>query len=148
MLVIISTVLAMAAPSLRGFFGSRQTDDVARRLVAITRLAQSLAASEGRTYRLNLDEREATYWLTRQEGGTFVSLKSEFGRTFVLPDGIQANWQEPADAASHPYVAFHPDGRTEAATIRITGRQGQTVDVTCPSPAEHFRVAAVEVSRW
>ena len=143
-MVIVATVLGLAAPSLRGFFGSRQTDDVARRLVALARLARSLAASKGRTYRLNLDVQEGTYWLTRQDGGTFLGLGSEFGRTFSLPEGIEARWEEPAGAASRGYVVFHPDGRAEAVTIRITGRQGQQIDVTCRSPVERFQVARTE----
>ena len=46
-MVILSTVLAMAAPSLSGFFGSRQTHDTAAQILALTQLARSQAISEG-----------------------------------------------------------------------------------------------------
>src|SRR3972149_3661562 len=58
-MVILSTVLAMAAPSLRGFFASRQIQDAAAQILALTQFARSQAVSEGTTYRLNFDPDEA-----------------------------------------------------------------------------------------
>jgi Tfp pilus assembly protein FimT len=46
-MVILSTVLAMAAPSLRGFFASRRTQDTAAQILALTQLARSQAICEG-----------------------------------------------------------------------------------------------------
>jgi type II secretion system protein H len=139
-MVIVSTVLAIVAPSLRGFFGVRQTSEGASRLLAFTQLARSLAVTEGRTHRLNLDVDEGTFWLTRQEGGAFVTLSRECGRVFSLAEGTLASWEGSADAASHGYVTFYPDGRREPATIRLTGRGNRVFDITCPSPTEPFRV--------
>ena len=93
MMVIICTVLAMAAPSLRGFFASRRTADAAAQIVALTRLARSRAVAEGRIYRLNLDVAGETYWLTVQQGGVFNNLRSEFGRFFSLPEGTLVSWE-------------------------------------------------------
>ncbi len=139
-MVIICTVLAMAAPSLRGFFASRQTADAAAQIVALTHLARSRAVAEGRLYRLNLDVEAGTYRLTVQEGGTFRNLGSEFGRLFSLPDGTLASWEAPAEAVSRGYIQFYPSGRTEPATVRLTGRRGKIVEITCLSPMELFRV--------
>jgi len=139
-MVIICTVLAMAAPSLRGFFASRQTADAAAQIVALTRLARSRAVAEGRPYRLNFDPQAGTYWLTAQEGGTFQRPRCEFGRVFSLPEGTVVSWEEPHDAACCAYIQFYPSGRTEANTIRLTGRQGEVVEITCPSPTELYRV--------
>ena len=97
-MVIICTVLAMAAPSLGGFFGSRQTADAAAQIVALTQLARSQAVAEGRIYRLNLDVEGGTYWLTVQQGGTFERLGSEFGRIFSLPQGTLVSWEAPQPA--------------------------------------------------
>ncbi len=139
-MVIICTVLAMAAPSLRGFFASRQTADAAAQLVALTRLARSQAVAEGRVYRLNLDQQAGSYWLTVQEGGAFRNLRSEFGRVFSLPDGTLASWRAPAEAVSQGYIQFYPSGITEPATVRLTGRRGKVIEITCLSPTELFRV--------
>ena len=139
-MVIVCTVLAMAAPSLGGFFASRRTADAAAQIVALTGLARSQAIAQGRTYRLNLDTDAGAYWLTVQQGGAFGALGSEFGRRFSLPEGTVANWDEVTQAALSRHVEFYPDGTSQAATIRLTGRQGEVVEITCPSPTEPFEV--------
>jgi len=139
-MVIMCTVLAMAAPSLRGFFASRQTADAAAQIAALTRFARAQAVAEGTTYRFNLDTETGKYWLTMQAGGVFAALPTEFGRSFSLPEGTSATWESPAEVAARGWVAFHPDGRTEAARIRLVGRQGASFEIGCPSPTEQFHV--------
>ena len=139
-MVIICVVLAMAAPSLGGFFGSRRTADAAAQVLALARYARSQAATEGRTYRLNLKLDDGEYWLTRQETGPFARLKTEFGRTFTLPDGTVATWRKQPGDPPRDSIEFLPDGRTEPAALRLTGRRGETFDIVCQAPAERFRV--------
>jgi len=134
-MVVICTVLAMAAPSLRGFFASRQTQDTAAYLVALTELARSQAISEGRVYRLNLDPVEGTYWLTVQGGGDFERLETEFGRTFRLPDGVR---MELSTDSGH--ITFQPTGRVDAAKNRLTARQGDRAFVNSTAATERFQV--------
>ena len=144
-MVIICTVLAMAAPSLRGFFASRKTQDAAAYIVALAGLARSQAIAEGRLYRLNFDADEGTYWLTARQGGEFEKLRAEFGRTFLLPEGAELELSSP-HGSDHPmHVDFYPTGRVDPAMIRLTGRQGDVALVVCPSPTERFRVAAADV---
>ena len=139
-MVVTCTVLAMAAPSLRGFFSSRKVKDAAAEMVALTQLARSLAASEGRVYRLNLDPSEGTYWLTAQRQGTYERARGEFGRVFRLPDGTRATWQTPALGDVTGHVQFYPNGTTDPVVIRLKGPQGEVADVVCPSAAEPFEV--------
>jgi len=141
-MVIICTVLGMAAPSLRGFFASRQTIDAGAQIVALTQYARTEAASEGRGYRLNLDAETGKYWLTAQAGGAFAPLPAEIGRVFCLPEGTTARWDSTGEAASSGWISFYPDGRTEPADIRLTGRQGDAVRIVCSSPTEQFRAIA------
>lgn len=140
-MLIICTVLGMAAISLRGFFASRRTADAAAQMVALTQYARTQATAEGRVYRVNLDTESGRYWLSAQEGGTFATVPSEFGRVFLLPEGTKASWLEPSDTGSTGFIPFYPDGRTLVAHIRLSGRQGETADVVCLSPAERFHVA-------
>jgi len=139
-MVIMCTVLAMAAPSLRGFFASRKTADEAARILSLIHLARSEAVTEGRVYRLNFDAEKGEYWLTVQEGGAFRNLKTEFGRVFTLADGATAQWETRRGGGSREYVEFHPNGRTDAAIIRLTGRQGEVYDVECLSPTDRFQI--------
>jgi len=139
-MMIVCTVLAIAAPSLRGFFAGRQTADAAAGLVALTQLARSQAISEGSPYRLNVDTSAGTYWLTFQNAGAFQGLSSEFGRAFRLPEGVQLDLSVDGAQTSRAYVTFFPDGRVEPATITLSGRQGDQTQIRCLSPADSFRV--------
>jgi len=140
-MVIIGTVLGMSALSLRGFFASRQSTDAAAQIVALAEYARSCAIARGCVFRLNLDASEGKYWIEMQQEGAFVTLPTEFGRVFRLPQGTRATWLE-GDAAQRGWIRFYPDGRAERIRIRLTGRQGEVVDVFCPSPAERFRVVS------
>jgi len=137
-MVIICTVLAAASPSLRGFFVSRKTDDTAARIAAATRLARSRAISEGRVYRLNFDLRERTFFLTVLDEGGFRPIESSLGVPFRLPEEVQVSIV--GAYAGRAYLDFFPDGRTQAATIRVTDVKGGMAEVTCSAPTEAFVV--------
>jgi len=139
-MVIICSVLAMAAPSLRGFFGSRKTSNAAWQMLALMKKAHSQAIAEGRIYRFNLDIEAGTYWLTAEEGGVFEHLYSEFGRIFSLPEGTVACWVDDSREDAGDYIDFFPDATTEPTTVRLIDRQGKIVDLECPSATEFFRV--------
>lgn len=144
-MVIICMVLAMAAPSLRGFFASRQTSDAAAQIVALAHYARTQAVAEGRTYRLNLDTQSGKYWLTAQTLGAFTPLSSEFGRVYSLPDGTVATWQatnQTVPLIGRDWIPFYPDGRTAATDILLVGRQGDAQEIVCLSPAERLQLVA------
>jgi len=141
-LVLVSTVLAMAAPSLRGFVGGRQTANAAAQVLSLTKLARSQAVVQGRVYRLNIDTETKTYWLTMQRAGSFVPLGFEHGRRFQFPDGVSVKLELPLGNNSASYIQFYPDGRNDEARIELTGQQGEVFEVTCPSATERFRVVS------
>jgi len=138
-MVVMCVALAAAAPSLRGYFASRQVWDAAGQMVALARYARAQAAAGGRVYRINIDAKDGLYWLTAQTPTGYESLPKEFGRVFSLPTGAAMSWVAAEGAAlEREWVSFYPDGRAEAVRLRITGRQGEKVDVVCRSPAEPF----------
>jgi len=145
-MVIISTVLAMAAPSLRGFFSSRKTHDAAANILSLIRFARSQAISEGRTYRLNFDQGRGIYWLTsNREGGAFSGLNSEFGREFLLPDDTTIELEKADDKnGTGKYITFFPQGMAENGTITLTDRRGDVIEIMSPSPAEAYRIVESE----
>jgi len=140
-LAIIAIMVALIAPSLRGFAVGRKSDDVARQIVALTRYAQSQSISEGRPFRLNVDPtaRQDQFWLTAQTGGQWVAPTNENGEKFSLPEGVKMD----TDITRQPdgqYVTFSPTGRTEAASITLTDALNRTVVVACASATELFRI--------
>jgi prepilin-type N-terminal cleavage/methylation domain-containing protein len=161
-LVVIGVAAALAAPSLRGFAGAQQAQDAASSILSLTRWAQSQAITLGRPCRLNFDLGAGTFWLTVQDQGAYVPLKTDLGQTFHLPDGVsvvltfdqdqtQAN-QGPGlsvgfgghmglPARKPPqrnYIQFHPSGRCDTATIEVHGKKGEVFQVSCASATEPF----------
>lgn len=143
-MVILSTVLAMAAPSLRGFFGSRKTHDEASRLLALTQYARSQAISEGIIYRLNFDTDNRTYWLTSQQSGIFKELETEFGYVFTFPNDITVELEEVMKEKDEMFFVFTPQGTITAGTIRLVDRWGLVLEITCPTVTESFFIAERE----
>jgi prepilin-type N-terminal cleavage/methylation domain-containing protein len=145
-MVILSTVLALAAPSLRGFFGSRKTHDTATQILSLTQLARSQAISEGIIYRLNFDTRERTYWLTAQKSGIFEMLDTEFGQIFTLPSDIVMELEEVDKEDDDVFFIFTPQGTVTAGTVRLIDRRGLVLEVTCPTVTESFNIIECEYS--
>jgi prepilin-type N-terminal cleavage/methylation domain-containing protein len=143
-MVILSTTLAMAAPSLRGFFASRQTHDTAAQILAMTQLARSQAISEGVAYRLNFDTRQRTYWLTAQQSGTFEKLLTGFGQIFTLPKDMIMELEGIDEQDSQMFLVFTPQGTVTAGTVRLIDRRGRALEVTCPTVTESFSIVECE----
>ena len=139
-MVILSTVLAMAAPSLRGFFASRQIHDAAAQILALTQFARSQAVCEGTTYRLNFDKDEATYWLTANQSGVFEELGIEFGRVFELPKDTVLELEDIVKDGEEEFIAFKPQGIVTPATVKLTDRRGNVVKLHCPAVTESFSI--------
>jgi type II secretion system protein H len=146
-MVIISTVLAMAAPSLRGFFSSRKIHDAAANIISMIRFARTQAITEGHTYRLNFDNDKGVYWLTSNAEGAFAVLNSEFGREFLLPDDTTVKIEKDDDKkGTEEYIDFFPQGMAETGTITLTDRRDDVIKITSPSPAETYRIVESEDS--
>ena len=144
-MVIISTILAMAAPSLRGFFSSRKIHDAASNILSLIRYARSQAITEGSNYKLNFDSDNGYYWLTVNQGGVDNYLNNEFGRRFLLPDDTSVKLvKEDNPNGNEKYVVFYPQGLAEGGTITLTDRRGDVIEILSPSPAETYHIVIPE----
>lgn len=140
-MLIISTLLAVASPSLQGFFSSRKTNDAASNILSLMKLAGTQAVTEGRIYRLNLDPEKRSYWLTAVEEGVFSELHTEFGRVFILPEDTSIELEKEAENSSQEkYVQFYPEGWAQPGLIRLTDRRGDIVEIKSSSPLERYRI--------
>ena len=141
-MVLISVLLGVAGPSLRGFHGARRSADVAAQLLSLTNYARSQATAHGTVYRINIDASEGAYWLTAQVGGAHVKLNNEYGRRFVRPDTMTVAIESPVASDEESYVQFYPSGRSDQATIKLTDLRGEVIEVTSPSATESFRIVS------
>lgn len=149
-MLIICTLLAIASPSLRGFFASRETSYAAEQIVALTRLAQTQAVADGKMYRLNLNASEGLYWLTVQDEGVYRLLNTEPGRIFMLPENTTMQLQGLAPNQREYYIEFDPTGRCQEGMIRLINRSGEEVTIVCPTPTEHYYITKLEdpLNEW
>jgi prepilin-type N-terminal cleavage/methylation domain-containing protein len=138
-MLLVSLVMGMAAPSLRGFLIGRKSADAAAQVLALAHYARTQAVSAGAVCRLNVDPAARVYWLTMEKGGRFQELGTEFGRRFSLPEGVEACWT-PLREAGHEYIEFFADGRTEAVSLQLTDREGRVFVIGCRSETEPLTV--------
>jgi prepilin-type N-terminal cleavage/methylation domain-containing protein len=143
-MLILTFVAAIVAPSLRGFGTGRKKSDMATMLVGLAGYARTQAMTEGQTYRLAFSTGQTPgFQLMVQDGPKYVPVPNENGEMIQMPDGLQLR----TDIAQQPdgvHIDFRPDGRTDPAHIWFTDRLGGTVEVGCESATELFRVVPAE----
>lgn len=146
-MLLISAMLAVAVPSLRGFLGGTRARDTVTQIVSLAQFAKARSAAEAKIYRLNVEAN--TYWLTAQQDGgpEFVELGSDFGRRFELPANVRLEVVPPPAGVgtfAPGTVTFYPDGRTNTGLFRLTDEAERVTLLGCPSPSESFRVVTPE----
>ena len=138
-LVVMATILALAAPSLSGWSHGAQLRDAGEQFLAVTRWARAHAISEAQIHRLNVGP--AQYQVLIQDGQNFSRISSEFGRTFTVPDNLRLELTDP-QGQRLDHLDFLPIGRTQPARVRISTADGESVQLECSAPAEGFVVLA------
>ena len=167
-LLIISVVMAITAPSLSHFINGRKTSNAANDLIALARHGRSKAISEGRSYRLTVDTTQKKFWLEAQEGANFSELGTDLGQHHAFPDGTTVQWKDapnaavnapantstnvPTNAQANPLaknaanapanqsIIFYPDGRSDAATLTVTGSAGDEIELGALAESEPWHV--------
>jgi prepilin-type N-terminal cleavage/methylation domain-containing protein len=127
-LALLAVAVAVAAPSLSRFFHGRALDSEGRRMLALTRYAQSRAVSEGVPMVMWFNPEEKTYGV---EAEVTYADKNESDKKlvkYVLDTSIEmemprastttkAPWQLTTEIAGiHPSIRFTPDGFIDEAS--------------------------------
>jgi type IV fimbrial biogenesis protein FimT len=140
-MMVVVMVLAMAAPSMRGFAGGRQTSDAALALLSMTHWCRSDAISQGRRCRLNVDAAGQSCYVTVEQAGDFVPPSGEASQPVQMPEGALAAFRPAQSGQPAPsFVQFYPTGRSDAVTMAVTGKQGETYLLTSAAPTESYRL--------
>ena len=145
-LLVLSVLFAMAAPTMSGFGAGRQAKQAASQIVSLARWAREQAISEGRAYRLNFDPANQAYFVTASNGAMFEPVPVEFGRVFTLPEGVALTFEIP-QVGGMPCLEFLPSGRCQPGHIRVTSRNDQPTDLACLSATEPLRVVTADELR-
>jgi Tfp pilus assembly protein FimT len=135
-------LLAVTAPRWAGFSAGRVLNSQADAMLAIIQSGQDRAAAEGTTYRVELDAQANTCRLVKQEGGTFVEIKSNVGRALQLPDGITMRVEPLVMGDDAEYIVLRPTGESTPVRITLENQSGQVMYVACRTALEPFVVSS------
>ncbi len=141
-LVLITMTLALAAPSLGGWRRGAMLRDAGDDFLATAAWARARAIADARIHQLQIDPAGAGWRVLMDDGGQYVPAPGEYGQGLQLPPSLRID--QTGGGAS---IAFHPNGRTTAAAVRIAtldGRHG--IELRCDAPAESFRL--IEEASW
>lgn len=168
-MALLVTVIAIASPSLAGFFRGRALDAEARRLLALTRQGQSRAIAEGLPTILWLDLNQRTYGL--ETDSSFVdndpqaveytldgSLTLDLGvtdtalQTFITGNTLFDNDAAAGNSrhASLPNIRFEADGSLGGGSrenLRLTDRDGNSLWVGLAANRLNYEIRNQAASR-
>ncbi len=138
-LAIIAIALAAVAPTLGGFVRGRSPVNCAGQFVSLAHWARSQAVSDGTTYRLNLDTTGGKWWITMDNGTSFVAPATSYGTVVNLPDDVRMESDAPK-VDSNQVIEFDPSGRGDPAVVKFIGLHGGESDAVCETPLDLFHV--------
>jgi len=142
-MIILCTVLAMAAPSLRGFFTSRQLNDITEQILAMTRYAKVQSVFEGRYYRVNFDSPRRLYWISSLRESQYQRLDTNFGNLYSIPKEIDISFYNVSYDNGIYYFEFDPEGNSKEGAVRLKDNQDVIREITCYSPAENYEIVEI-----
>jgi prepilin-type N-terminal cleavage/methylation domain-containing protein len=123
-ILLLGFVSLLTFPSFREVLEPRDVKKTVLRVVGAMRYAQSQAASTKQKFRLNVDLKENSYWVSRQgDRGSFLKDPSPMGSAARLPSGVAFM------DVTHPergkmregiaYVEFSPTGWADECEIHL-----------------------------
>jgi type II secretion system protein H len=156
-MTLILIVLAVAFPSLRGFFRGRNLDSEARRVLALTRYGQSRAVSEGVPMVLWIDSKQRTFglqaaagYLDRDDRAVDFLLDEDLRLEATVPTVTYTTgqWNEPAPVAgSLPMIRFLPDGfisESSPEQIVLTERDNHAIGIVQSANRLSYEIQAYQ----
>ena len=142
-MLILSVLFAMVAPSLGGFGAGRKAAQTASQILTLSRWAREQAITEGRTYRLVFDPANQLYQAMAANGPVFEPTGTDFGRPFSIPDGVEVT-VEASQSDGTTYLEFLPSGRSQPARVRVVSKNGQETVLATLSATEPLRAVTAE----
>lgn len=140
-MIVLCTVLAMAAPSLSGFFSSRQVNDMSEHILMMTRYARLHGIFDSRPHRVNFDLNRQCYWISSITDSQYEPLKTSFGNYFQIPTEITLDFEDvETDGSGVYYLPFNAKGYSREGRVRLEDNRENVLEIVCWSPAEHYEI--------
>ncbi len=135
-------MLAIAAPNLRGFFSSRQLNNIADQMSILCRYAKDQAVNESVAYRFNIDTSEREYWLSVLDQSQYRMLKGRLGEKFTMPEDVELTFENVDQDGSVYYLDFTAEGYGRQCLIRLKDKTN-TIILYSRGPIDNFEIIKV-----
>ena len=142
-MIILCTVLAMASLSLRGFFISRQVNDISEQILVMIRYAKVHSIFDSTPYRINFDPSQRYYWISSLKGSQYKRLTNNFGRYYPIPTEIKIDFEKVDSDNGIFFLPFDQQGYSKVCKILLEDNQNTVLEIVCHSPAENYEVHKV-----
>ena len=123
-MALLSTMMAVAAPSLSKFFAGRGLEEETRRFLAVTRYARSEAISTSSAVELWIDAERGAYGLSPHDP---YNPEATGARRYTLSRGLTIEVEsEFVDEDGRATITFWPDGLLDSGSVaEVTIRENE-----------------------
>lgn len=141
-LVLLTVVLATAAPSLARWGWGRELTNAGDDVMTAVRWARGRAISSGTPHRVEFDTRNGSFRVTHLVGQEWVEAPGEFAEPTELPERLRLEVRRHDDAGE--IIDLLPNGRVSPVEVTITADWGPALVLASPGAAEPLRVVSRE----
>ena len=136
-LVVMGIALAIVTPSLGGWSRGMKLRVEGDELLAATRFARDRAVTTATPHALVRQADGLGWSVERTDAAATEPARATTESEYTLPFGWRFGIESP-DGEPMTRVAFYPDGRGEAAVLRLASDRGETVALVRESVASGF----------
>jgi prepilin-type N-terminal cleavage/methylation domain-containing protein len=133
-LVLLSVVLMMAAPSLSNWGRGAKVRSVCDEFIAATQFARTQAITDARVYEVELSADGSSYRVWTRRGGERQPAPGEWSQERALPRGFRIQRTGGLGDA----IRFEPSGRITPASVAVTDDRGRATTLACLAAGERF----------
>lgn len=115
-MIIIASICAIVLPNSGKILTNIKRTSTIRQMCAILNYARGQAVIRGTDYQVNFNLEKKSCWITKKENDTYILLKGNEGKTFLIPR--EFSFQTETEA-----VTFYPKGNSSGGEICIENFQ-------------------------
>ncbi len=136
-LLLLSVIVAMAAPNMRGWSEGAKLRNTADDFMNAAYWAQNEAIITAGVQVLTIDTSSQTFSV-KPEAPTGIEHHGPFSTPVTLPTDFTIAVISGGDGAGA--IRFYPDGRVTPGVVQITSPHQETIDIASTSPAMQFKL--------
>lgn len=144
-LALLAVLMAMVAPSVRGFGRGQRVENAADAVLAATVWSRTEAITTTTPHRLQFEPDGTSFTVTTQVGGLYEPARGRLGILQRLPETVTVICLGP-DGTSMDAFDFYPTGRVTPGTVTVENEQGDVITLQAVGAADPWRRVEVEAT--